>query len=289
MIRGRLVDLTAIERADLPRLLEWRNTPELRRHFREYRDLSMTHQERWFERSQSDPTVVMRAIRRQADGELLGCCGLVYIHWVNRSAELSLYIGHGNAYIDGDGYAEDAARALLGHAFAGLGLHRVWVEVYAFDEAKRALLEQLGFTLEGTLREHHFRDGRFYQGEYYFLLLTSFLGCLLMPSSRDLLMLFISLELVSAPGFLIAAFRKSDPRSNEAGIKFFLIGVLSTAVMLYGMSLVYGVTGSLNLEQIATALSAALPQGQETLVQAAILFIVAGFAFRRHSSPPGTP
>ena len=46
----------------------------------------------------------------------------------------------------------------------------------------------------------YFRDGRFYQGEYYFLLLTSFLGCLLMPSSRDLLMLFISLELVSAPG-----------------------------------------------------------------------------------------
>ena len=89
----------------------------------------------------------------------------------------------------------------------------------------------------------YFRDGRFYQGEYYFLLLTSFLGCLLMPSSRDLLMLFISLELVSAPGFLIAAFRKSDPRSNEAGIKFFLIGVLSTAVMLYGMSLIYGVTG----------------------------------------------
>jgi len=58
----------------------------------------------------------------------------------------------------------------------------------------------------------YFREGRFYQGEFYFLLLTSFLGCLMMPSSRDLLMLFISLELVSAPGFLIAAFRKSDPR-----------------------------------------------------------------------------
>src|SRR3712207_3820948 len=90
--------------------------------------------------------------------------------------------------------------------------------------------------------------------EYYFLLLTAFLGCLLMPRSRDLLMLFISLELVSAPGFLIAAFRKSDPRSNEAGIKFFLIGVLSTAVMLYGMSLIYGVTGSLDLAEIGRVL-----------------------------------
>jgi NADH-quinone oxidoreductase subunit N len=131
----------------------------------------------------------------------------------------------------------------------------------------------------------YFRDGRFYQGEYYFLLLTAFLGCVLMPSSRDLLMLFISLELVSAPGFLIAAFRKTDPRSNEAGIKFFLIGVLSTAVMLYGMSLVYGVTGTLNLAEIGSALSVALPAGQETLVLAAILFVVAGFAFKVSAVP----
>ncbi len=131
----------------------------------------------------------------------------------------------------------------------------------------------------------YFRDGRFYQGEYYFLLLTSFLGCLLMPSSRDLLMLFIALETVSAPGFLIAAFRKADPRSNEAGIKFFLIGVLSTAVMLYGMSLIYGVTGTLNLGEIGRALSGALPDGQETLVLAAILFIVTGFAFKVSAVP----
>ena len=94
----------------------------------------------------------------------------------------------------------------------------------------------------------YFREGGFYQGEYYFLLLTSFLGCILMPSSRDLLMLFISLELVSAPGFLMAAFRKNDPRGNEGGMKFFLIGVLSTAVMLYGMSIVYGLTGTTRLE-----------------------------------------
>jgi NADH-quinone oxidoreductase subunit N len=139
------------------------------------------------------------------------------------------------------------------------------------------------FVLMLSLR--YFRDGRFYQGEYYFLLLTSFLGCLLMPSSRDLLMLFISLELVSAPGFLIAAFRKTDPRSNEAGIKFFLIGVLSTAVMLYGMSLVYGVTGTLNLSGIGEALSGVIPQAQETIVLAAILFIVAGFAFKVSAVP----
>jgi NADH-quinone oxidoreductase subunit N len=126
------------------------------------------------------------------------------------------------------------------------------------------------------------REGRYYQGEYYFLLLCSFLGMLTIASSRDLLMLFISLELVSAPGFLLAGFRKGDPRSNEAAIKFFLIGVLSSAVMLYGMSLVYGVTGSLRLEEIARR----LPEvGQSNVVLAAILFVVAGFAFKVSSFP----
>ena len=131
----------------------------------------------------------------------------------------------------------------------------------------------------------YFREGGFYQGEYYFLLLTSFLGCILMPSSRDLLMLFIALELVSAPGFLMAALRKNDPRGNEGGLKFFLIGVPSTAAMLYGMSIVYGLTGgATRLDEIGAAL-ADVPSGQETLVFAAILFIVAGFAFKVSAVP----
>ena len=58
----------------------------------------------------------------------------------------------------------------------------------------------------------YIREGRYYQGEYYFLLLCSFLGMLTMSSSRDLLMLFISLELVSAPAFILSGFRKTDPR-----------------------------------------------------------------------------
>jgi NADH-quinone oxidoreductase subunit N len=131
------------------------------------------------------------------------------------------------------------------------------------------------------LSVRYFREGRFYQGEYYFLLLSSFLGMLTISSSRDLLMLFISLELVTAPGWLMAAFRKRDPRSNEAGLKFFLIGILSTAVMLYGMSLVYGVTGFLRLEDIAGALQAE----PEPVAIAAVLFVVAGFAFKVSSVP----
>ena len=131
----------------------------------------------------------------------------------------------------------------------------------------------------------YFREGGFYQGEYYFLLLTAFLGCVLMPASRDLLMLFISLELISAPGFLMATFRKGDPKGNEGAIKFFIIGVLSTAVMLYGMSLIYGLTGGeTRLSAIAVAL-AELSGGKESLALAAILFVTVGFAFKVSAFP----
>jgi NADH-quinone oxidoreductase subunit N len=133
------------------------------------------------------------------------------------------------------------------------------------------------------LSYRYFRDGRYYQGEYYFLLLCSFLGTLTMASSRDLLMLFISLELVSAPGFLLAGFRKTDPRSNEAAIKFFLISVLSTAVMLYGMSLIYGVTGTTRLAGIAQHLRG--PAGETNLALAAMLFVAVGFAFKVSAFP----
>src|SRR5437867_8498694 len=122
------------------------------------------------------------------------------------------------------------------------------------------------------------------QGEFYFLLLSSFVGMLLMASSRDFLMLFVSLELVSAPGFLVAGFKKKDARSNEAAVKFFLFGMLSTAVMLFGMSLIYGITRSTNLTAVAQAL--AHPAARtEPLIVASILFIVAGFGFKVSAVP----
>jgi NADH-quinone oxidoreductase subunit N len=90
---------------------------------------------------------------------------------------------------------------------------------------------------------------------------------------------------VSAPGFLMAAFRKGDVKSNEAGVKFFIIGVLSTAVMLFGMSLIYGVTGGeTQLAEIAVALDG-VTGDLETLAFAAILFVVVGFAFKVSAFP----
>src|ERR1051326_5758847 len=128
--------------------------------------------------------------------------------------------------------------------FAGMFVLDAYALLFKFLFLAIALIVILISTnyLEETVRDS--------QGEFYFLLLTSFLGMMLMASARDMLMLFVSLELVSAPRFLVAGFRKRDARSNEAAIKFFLFGVLSTAVMLFGMSLIYGVTRATNLSQI---------------------------------------
>ena len=83
-------------------------------------------------------------------------------------------------------------------------------------------------------------EGDYYKGEFYFLLLTSTFGMMIMASARDLITLFVALETISIPTFILAAFRKHDRNSNEAGVKYYLIGVLSSALMLYGMSFIFG-------------------------------------------------
>jgi NADH-quinone oxidoreductase subunit N len=128
----------------------------------------------------------------------------------------------------------------------------------------------------------YFAEGRYFQGEYYFLLLVSFIGMLVMPSARDLLTLFIALETVSIPAFVLAGLRKRDLYSSEAALKFFLIGVLSVALMLFGMSLVYGYTGTTFLAEIAAHPAMADP---EPLLYAAILLVIVGFGFKVSAVP----
>jgi NADH-quinone oxidoreductase subunit N len=124
----------------------------------------------------------------------------------------------------------------------------------------------------------YLRDDDIARGEYYSMILCSLLGMLTIASSRDLIAIFVSLELISLPAIVLAAIRKRDLRSNEAGLKFFLFSVLSTALMLYGMSLLYGITGTTNLGEISDSLS-----GASSLLDVAalsIFFIVVGFGFK---------
>jgi len=125
-------------------------------------------------------------------------------------------------------------------------------------------------------------EGGYYQGEYYVLLLCSVLGMVMMASSRDLVSVFIALELLSIPAYMMAAWRKRDTRSNEAGVKYYLLGVFASAVLLYGMSLLYGATASTKLTEISAVLAAREVDG---LAVVAIVFVIAGFAFKVSAVP----
>ncbi|HJR86238.1 MAG TPA: NADH-quinone oxidoreductase subunit N [Acidimicrobiia bacterium] len=125
---------------------------------------------------------------------------------------------------------------------------------------------------------------RYYQGEYYFLILCSILGSLVMASARDLIVLFIGLELTTAPLFMLAGWRKGDMKSNEASLKYFILGVLSTALMLFGMSLVFGLTGEVSFAGIRDGIGAATGEASAALGLAVVLIIV-GFGFKVSAVP----
>ena len=120
---------------------------------------------------------------------------------------------------------------------------------------------------------------KFYQGEYYYLLLSSLLGALVVSSSRDLLTIFIGIELASTPMFLLSGWKKGDRKSNEGAIKFFLLGVLSASLILYGFSLIYGLTGQLVFADISAYLLANSLGSSPVLLLSAIL-VISGIGFK---------
>lgn len=130
-------------------------------------------------------------------------------------------------------------------------------------------------------------DSEYYQTEYYFLLLTSVLGMMTMASARDLVSVFISLETISIPIFVLAGWRKHDSKSNEAMMKFFVIGVLSSAIMLYGMSLIFGLAGGTTmLSEIATKLPELGATNDQTgLWIIAVFATLVGFFFKISAVP----
>lgn len=163
MLKGKQIYLDAIVENDLSLLMKWRNMPEFRKHFREYRELNPDMQRKWYENKVlDDDSTVMFAIRLIETDELLGCCGLCYINWVHRNADLSLYVGWDDSYIDDVGYAEEACHLLFDYGFKELGLQKIWTEIYVFDKPKYNLLMRLGFHVDGELRNQYFYDGKWW-------------------------------------------------------------------------------------------------------------------------------
>ena len=149
-----------------------------------------------------------------------------------------------------------------------------------------ALIMKALFLLSGyvvvLLSTNYIAEGDYWENEYYSMLLASILGMIVMSSARDLITIFVALELLSIPAYLMATWRKRDLKSNEAGLKYYLMGVFASAIMLYGMSLLYGIAGSTLLADIGAAVDA---NGDTSVAALAVVFVIAGFAFKVSAVP----
>jgi NADH-quinone oxidoreductase subunit N len=150
-----------------------------------------------------------------------------------------------------------------------------------FALALKALFLVGGYVVV-LLSTNYVAEGDYWESEFYLMLLASVLGMVVIASSRDLVGIFVALELLSIPAYMLATWRKRDARSNEAGLKYYLMGVFATAVMLYGMSLIFGVTGQTNLAAIGA--SPALAESAP-IISLAVVFVVVGFAFKVSAVP----
>lgn len=111
--------------------------------------------------------------------------------------------------------------------------------------------------------------------EYHLLVLTALLGMMILASARELVLLFVAFELMSIPLYVLAGFVKRDARAVEASLKFFLVGSLSTALLVYGLSFVYGVTGSTRLDVVTRA-----ADGGDPLLVLGWLLVLGGVGFK---------
>lgn len=146
-------------------------------------------------------------------------------------------------------------------------------KIIVLSAASLAILLALGFRRTSGSR----------QGEYHFLVLASVVGMMIMVSSSNLMATFLGIQVTSVPLYILAGFRRNDERSNEASLKYFLLGILTAAVTLYGMSFLYGLTGTLNLFEMSAKLAGAKLSDPALFI--GMTFVVAGMTFKIAAVP----
>ncbi len=163
----------------------------------------------------------------------------------------------------------------------------IFFGMYVLDEF--AIFFKYFFVLSGmlaviiTMADDQFESEVKSMGEYYALIVAMVIGMIMMASSADMMMIFLSMELVSFSAFILTGYFKRNPRSSEAALKYLVYGAVSSGLMVYGFSLIYGLTGETNLINISSALSL---HGYDPVVMIlATLLILAGFGYKIGAVP----
>ena len=116
-------------------------------------------------------------------------------------------------------------------------------------------------------------------GEYYSILAIMVFGLFLMASAIDILMVYLAIEVVSIMSFFLAGYLKKNPHSNEASLKYVIYGAFSSGIMLYGLSILFGLTGTTKFVEMQAAISGLSPDSNLALIISAV-FILAGFGYK---------
>ena len=166
-------------------------------------------------------------------------------------------------------------------AFAGMLVLDDWA---VFFKVLFAVAAALTILMSSRYLEAHGR----HLGEYYALILFAVIGMDLMAASRDFIAFYVALELMAISSYILAAFFRYRVRSNESSLKYFLTGSFASAIMLYGISLVYGYAGATNFQTVGQALAGASGSGGEGAsagVMLAVLLVAIGLAFKVSAAP----
>ncbi len=165
-------------------------------------------------------------------------------------------------------------------AFAGMLVLDDWA---VFFNVLFALAAALTILMSSRYLQAHGR----HLGEYYALVLFAVIGMDLMAASRDFIAFYVALELMAISSYILAAFFRYRVRSNESSLKYFLTGSFASAIMLYGISLVYGYAGATNFQTVGQALAGASGSGTgaSTGVLLAVFLVAVGLAFKVSAAP----
>jgi NADH-quinone oxidoreductase subunit N len=177
------------------------------------------------------------------------------------------------------------ALALAGFLLLDQGPARLstFNDAFVVDAFARTMkiLTLIGSAAAIILSSRFLRDERIARFEYTILILLATIGMMMMCSANELISLYLGVELQSLALYVVAAIHRDNAKSSEAGLKYFVLGALSSGMLLYGMSLVYGFTGSVTFPTIAKAVTG----GHGAGVMIGLVFIVAGLAFKMSVVP----
>jgi len=144
------------------------------------------------------------------------------------------------------------------------------------------LMMYLGTSLILVYTRKYLQDRNLYRGEFYAMVLFGLLGMMIMVSGHNMLTIYIGLELLSLCLYSLVAFDRDNPKASEAAMKYFVLGALASGMLLYGMSMLYGMTGSLDVSDIANSIA---QQPKSPVLILGLVFVVAGLAFKFGAVP----